>query len=228
MKKRLSLLVFMAFVGAVSPPAHAADVTVIHGINGIDLGAARELPVDIAVNGQCALKGVKFAQSAKVSLDKGQYRVTVYPSNGACSAKSVIDQTLTIDDSNSFASLSVIASLTAAGAPRLAVYDNSRSYAFAPAVAVRHLALAPAVFAKIDPEGFAGRSAKKIANGDAGESYSVWDTKIAYKVTISTSRKGGVIKRLKGKTRTSQVAWRIFHIVGSLKNGLEIVQQDVR
>ena len=57
----------ISFLGAV-PLASAANVNVVHGIDGRDLGLARALPVDIAVNGTCSLKGVKFKESALVEL----------------------------------------------------------------------------------------------------------------------------------------------------------------
>lgn len=201
---------------------------VIHGINGADLGLVRELPVDIAVNGKCALKGVQFTQSTQVALDKGKYQITVHPANGTCSAKGIIEKTLAIDDSNYFASFSVIASLTDTGTPRLAVYNNNESYAFSTAVAVRHLAFAPAVFAKIDVDGFTRGSPKRIKNGDLGETFAAWTDSISYKISITKGRKGGVLARLQGKTRAKRETWRIFHVVGSLKNGLAIVKQDVR
>lgn len=218
---------FVAAMGLLANQAHAASVTIIHGINGLDLGLARELPVDIAVNGKCALKGVTFTGSTQVALDKGSYRVTVHPANGSCSAKAVIDQTLTIDSSNDYASLSVIASLTETGSPRLAVYNNNTNMGLGNGIGVRHVAFAPPVYAKADIVGVTSRAPKLIKNGDAGEVNINWVTSVPYKVTVSTGKRSGVLARLQGKFRNSRVTWRIFHIVGSLKNGLEIVTQDV-
>lgn len=221
-KHTLGYILTLAALGVAN--AHAASVTVIHGINGLDLGAARELPVDIAVNGTCALKGVQFTQSTKVTLDKGAYRLTVHPSDGKCSTKAVIDQAVTIDDRTAKASLTIVASLNSSGAPTLAVYDNT---VLAVAVGVRHVALAPAVFVKIAAAGYQSQPAQRISNGGEGALFAVWDNKIQYRITISSSRVGGVLARLNGKLRSNRGPWRYFYVVGSIKNGLEIVQQDI-
>jgi len=204
--------------------AHAASVTVIHGINGLDLGATRELPVDIAVNGTCSLKGVKFTQSTRVSLEKGSYRITVHPSDGSCSAAAVIDQTVTIDERTEKASLTLVASLKSSGTPTLAVYDNT---VFGVSVGVRHVALAPAVFVKIGAARYSSQRPTRIKNGGYGALFAVWDNLIDYRITISTSASRGVLARLNGKVRSNRTLWRYFYVVGSLKNGLEIVQQDI-
>jgi hypothetical protein len=217
-------------IGLMAGDAHAATVKIIHGINGLDLNAARELPVDIAVNGQCALKGVKFAQSTDVQFPPGTYRVTVHPSNGSCSQKAVIDQQLKIEgDANDGWSYSVIASLSEAGAPQLVSYFNNDVYGWTNAVAVRHLAFAPPVFVKIDVKGAprGTKRVKRIRNGDSGAGYFAWAESIPYTITVATSRTGAPIATLKGRSRNSRAVWRIFHIVGSVKNGLEIVQHDV-
>ena len=221
-KHTLGYILALATLGVAN--AHAASVTVIHGINGLDLGATRELPVDIAVNGTCALKGVQFTQSTKVALVKGLYRLTVHPSDGKCAAKAVIDQTVTIDDRTAKASLAVVASLNSSGTPTLAVYDNT---VLAVAVGVRHVALAPSVFVKIAAAGYPSQPAKRVTNGGEGALFAAWDNKIQYRITISSSRAGGVLARLNGKIRSNRTQWRYFYVVGSIKNGLQIVQQDV-
>jgi hypothetical protein len=233
MKTSMKRGIFAAFaataMGLMAGDAHAATVRVIHGINGLDLNAARELPVDIAVNGQCALKGVKFAESTDVELAPGTYRVTVHPSNGSCSQKAVIDQQLKIEgDSSRGWSYSVIASLSEAGAPQLVSYFNNDAFGWARVVAVRHLAFAPPVFVKIDVKGAAQstKKAKRIKNGDYGAAYGSWDTVIPYTITVATSRTGKPLATIKGTSRVTSSTWRIFHIVGSLRNGLEIVRHE--
>jgi hypothetical protein len=227
MKGRKLLLGLAAFVASSVGQAHAATVTVIHGINGLDLNTARELPVDIAVNGSCALKGVQFTQSTQVNLGKGTYEVTVHPSDGACKQSAVIRQTIKIDESTARASLSVVASLSADGAPQLAVFNNSATLGISVAVAVRHTAFAPPVFAKIDAIGYRPQPAKRISNGGRSNVFGVLGGEIPYRITISSNRAGGVLARLRGKLRFTRQVWRIFYVVGSPANGLEIVQQDV-
>ena len=95
--KQVKYLVFalMALFGSAHN-AMAADVRVIHGINGEDLGLAKALPVDISVNGSCALKGVTFKQSAKVELGAGDYTIRVFVATGSCSGTPVIVKSVTI------------------------------------------------------------------------------------------------------------------------------------
>jgi len=218
-----TLLASVAIVaGLCVGQAHAASVTVIHGINGLDLNAERTLPVDIAVNGTCALKGVKFTQSKKVALENGSYRITVHPADGSCSSEAVIDQSVTVKDQTS---LSIVASLNSTGAPSLAVYDN---FVMAVAVGVRNVAYAPPVFVKIDAASYSSQPVKRIRSGKGGALFAVWDTSIDYRITIASRRGGGILDILNGKIRSSRVVWRYFYVVGSVKNGLAIVRQDVK
>ena len=57
----------------VSPPAAASDIVdfdmgfnasvyIVHGIPGQDLGFAENLPIDIAVDGDCVLRNLVFGQ----------------------------------------------------------------------------------------------------------------------------------------------------------------------
>ncbi len=64
---------------AIAGTASAADVYAVHGINGLDLGAVAELPVDIAINGSCDLTGVEFGDVAgALTVDPGLYEVEVF------------------------------------------------------------------------------------------------------------------------------------------------------
>ena len=154
----------------------------------------------------------------------------MHPSDGTCSQQAVINQQLTIEgDSGAGWSYSVIASLSEAGTPQLVSYFNNDVYGWTAAVAVRHLALAPSVFVRINVKGDprSSRKVTRIRNGDAGAAYLAWAESIPYTITVSTSRSGKALATLKGQARNSKAVWRIFHIVGSLKNGLQIVQHDV-
>jgi hypothetical protein len=67
--------------------ARAADVIVVHGINGSDLGLAEALPVDVAVNGGCALRDFQFGDITNeppISLPAGPYEIEVRLSDGDC------------------------------------------------------------------------------------------------------------------------------------------------
>jgi hypothetical protein len=207
--------------------ANAATITVIHGINGLDLNAASELPVDIAVNGSCALKGVKFTQSTAVELGTGTYSITVHPADGKCGAASVIKESLIIDDKNSFASLSAVASLSASGAPQLLLFNNTQDLGFPSTLAVRHAAFAAPVFVKFDIVGYRKSPATRVSNGKISAIFSALDSRLAYNISVSATRKSGTITRLRGAIRTPRQIWRVFYVVGSARNGLAIVKQDV-
>jgi hypothetical protein len=115
MLKNLYILTTSLAINVVAAASvHAATVNVVHGIDGRDLDADASLPVDIAVNGDCALKGVTFTQSAKVELASGDYTITVHPADGACGTTPVITQSVTISDEEG-RSFSAVASLTQAG-----------------------------------------------------------------------------------------------------------------
>lgn len=114
LSKTVTAAVF-AFSAGTAAFASPVVVNVVHGIDGRELGTAQELPVDIALNGACALKGVSFKQSALIDADAGKsYQVTVHPSDGKCGNTAVIDQSLTIPNDGTTA-LSVVASLSSRG-----------------------------------------------------------------------------------------------------------------
>lgn len=55
-----------------------ATAYVVHGINGKDLGTDEALPVDVELNGKCALTGFEFRDIAgPLKLDPGTYDVNV-------------------------------------------------------------------------------------------------------------------------------------------------------
>ena len=69
---------------ASSAQAQTTSVTVIHGIDGTDLGLDEPLPVDVHVSGVgCALTGCVFRQvSDRLELPSGSYD-TRRPDDGA-------------------------------------------------------------------------------------------------------------------------------------------------
>ncbi len=199
---------------------HAATVNVVHGIDGRDLGAARDLPVDIAVNGTCALKGVTFKQSAPVELTPGSYTVTVHSADGKCGQNPVIKQSFTIanDGSRSF---SAVASLSQSGSPQLALFNNSRELFLPAAVTVRHLAKAGQVAVKFSSSELAKPKTTRIRNGKAA-TLSVLTDRIPYTATIQGLVRRTTIARLTG---VGAKRFTIYNIVGSAKNGFSIISE---
>lgn len=211
-------------VGASALPAHAAKVNVIHGIDGRDLGASRDLPVDIAVNGVCSLRGVTFTQQALVELGTGTYQITVHPSDGACSNGAVIAQSVTIPSESETSRFTAVASLTASKAPQLAVFETQL---FAPRVSVTHLAAAGPINVEVSATDYKylGRPIKsRIKNGQQGASYGFLARRIRYRIDIKTGSQRAR-RRLEGSVTRAQ---RNFLVVGSLQNGLTVISEDVR
>jgi hypothetical protein len=75
-----------------APGGGTAEVTVIHGVNGLDLGASEELPVDVFVDGVgCALTDFHFGDiSPRLELPEGTYAITVSFSDGSCGGDAAI------------------------------------------------------------------------------------------------------------------------------------------
>jgi hypothetical protein len=92
----LRAIVFAAAGVLLSLPAAAqsrAEVFVVHGIPGADVsGAPRDLPVDVSVNGACALPNFRYGQIVgPLQFNPGTYRVAVhFPATGSCTSAAVI------------------------------------------------------------------------------------------------------------------------------------------
>ena len=135
--------------GAAAQSTLEGEVTVVHGINGMDLGLDEALPVDIAVNGGCALEDVPFRTiSDAIALPAGSYAIDVSLSDGVegnCDA-SLLAFSGTADLAVA-ESATLVAHLDQNGAARLSQFSNQVG-PIAPGdtrVAVIHAAAAPAV-----------------------------------------------------------------------------------
>ncbi len=204
----------------VSVPAMAAGVNVVHGIDGRDLGLEQSLPVDIAVNGTCALKGVTFKQSALVDLPPAEYTVTVHLANGSCSQAPVITKKFTIPNDAS-SSFSAVASLNTQGTPQLAIFNNSRELFLPSAVTVRHLAKAGPVFVKYSSRELLRPQTFRIRNGKSA-TLSVLTARLPYTATIFTLLSRAPVARLTG---VGAKKFTIYNVVGSKANGFTIITE---
>jgi hypothetical protein len=132
-----------------------ARVVVVHGIPGGAVGAAADLPVDVSVNGACALPGFRYKQIVgPLTLPAGTISVAVHPANPArpCGLPAIIGPAdITLNGNEDAA---IIAHLTATGAPTASKYsvnvaptvDNKAR------VSVFHTAAAPAVDIHLGPQ----------------------------------------------------------------------------
>lgn len=219
MRAPLKILVcgLISFLGAM-PLASAANVNVVHGIDGRDLGLARALPVDIAVNGACALKGVKFKESALVELAPATYTITVHLADGSCSQAPVITKQVTIPEN--WRVFSAVASLSSSGTPQLAVFNVSE-FLIPSAVIVRHLAQAGSVGVKLSSSEITSSQNSRIRNGQQA-ALTVLSNRVPYAANIYPGASRRSIARLTGVGRNK---FTIYNIVGSTKNGFTIIPE---
>jgi hypothetical protein len=206
-------------VGASALPAHAAKINVVHGIDGRDLGTSQALPVDIAVNGSCALTGIQFKQQTTVELGVGSYAISVHPSDGSCSNAPVIEKTLTIGENDDARRYTAVASLTGKRAPQLAVFETGY---FGAAVEVRHLAAAGGVSVDIRVPGYRAQRTP-IRNGKIAR-FGLWARALRYRIDVFPGASRRAIVNLSGSIRNRQ---RNFYIVGSAQNGFTIISEDI-
>jgi hypothetical protein len=128
--------------------SNAANVYVIHGINGMDLGVDKDLPVDVFVGGVgCALTSFPFMQVAgPVALPAGTYNIQISLANPSnpCSNAPVIAGDFTFDAGMTY---TVIAHLTASGAPTASQFANDVSFTGRgkTRISLAHTAFAPEV-----------------------------------------------------------------------------------
>lgn len=226
MKPLASFVFALSAIVITTKCAVAADVNVIHGIDGRDLGLAQELPVDISVNGACALKGVTFKQSAKVQLGAGDYNVKVFVATGSCAGTPVIEKNVTIPQAAEKNSFSLVASLSGRGAPQLAVFQNTGNGWPLPGIIIRHLAKAGAVRVRLGTieDGFRTPAELITVRNGKEASRFVLNTKFQYRGSID-ARPVGPIVPLKGDIRRDI---RIVYVVGSATNGFSLITENVK
>jgi hypothetical protein len=155
MKKALFVLTAALFVFAMLPAnsmAQHADVYVIHGIPGSDLGLDPELPVDISVNGAGAIPGFKFMQVAgPLTFEPGEYNIKIALANADTpySNDAVIEADVKIRAGQN---VTIVAHLTEDGGITASkiVNDVSPTANKKGRVAAHHLAAAPIVDAEFN------------------------------------------------------------------------------
>jgi hypothetical protein len=191
MKKRSAVLLAIVAIVALTVPGAAiaqdtenntADVYVIHGIPGEDLGLDPALPVDVLVDDAlCLLEGFEFGdQAGPVALDEGTYNIKIgladetNPCDGAANSP-VIEADVPFVAGES---ATVIAHLTEDIAPTASKFtlDVSRVGVWVSRIGVYHTAAAPAV----DVKGYRDRSPGRtinllnVSNGEGGAVKQVW------------------------------------------------------
>lgn len=198
--------------------ASAANVNVVHGIDGRDLGLEQALPVDIAVNGACALQGIKFKESTIVELAPADYTITIHLADGSCSKPAVITKQVTIPENVRV--FSAVASLSSRGSPQLAIFNVSELF-LPSTVSVRHLAQAGGVTVKFSSPELLSSQSTRIRNGKQA-TLAILSNRVLYTANIYPGASRRSIARLSGVGRSK---FTIYNIVGSKKNGFSIISE---
>lgn len=160
MKRTVFSLVGAMMITAVGTPAANADghesmVYVVHGIPGQDLGLEPALPVDVSVNGACALEGFAFGDIVgPIALPADMYDIAISLANedDPCGNDPVIDASVELMGGLNY---SIVAYLDDGGSPTAGLFENDvtptgRGKA---RLIVQHTANAPAVDISVRRDG---------------------------------------------------------------------------
>jgi hypothetical protein len=224
MRKLVFVLVVFALLVAIVPSVGAtgpAQVYVVHGIPGKDLGVNPALPVDIKVGNLCALTNFTFGQIAgPVPLPPGTYRIQISLSDGKCGKPPVIAENVLFGRSENAA---VVAHLRVNGQPTLTKFTNfvQNPGSNKSRLLIRHTANAPVVDITAQRPWASQPALKVVGVANAQVKYGEvnvtvpsgkWDVRL-FPTGSSTVVFGPVQLNL-----SAQKIYMIF-AVGSLKNG---------
>jgi hypothetical protein len=173
----IAVMAALAFASPVWADGHLAAVYVVHGIPGTDLDSNGdpELPVDISVNGGCALEGFRFGEIVgPIMLEPGSYDIEISPADpdDPCSGAPVISVSgLMLEEGTNY---SIVAHLDEFGGPTASAFVNNveatgRGKA---RLIAHHTAAAPAVDVTVSREEDGTGPSLTIAdfvNGDQAE-----------------------------------------------------------
>jgi len=200
-----------------------ALVTVIHGITGADLGLDATLPVDVWISGLgCALTDFRFGDvTDRLPVPAGSYDVRISlvdESTGACEGPVAVEADGVPFEAGEKAT--VIAHLTAGGAPTASKFTNDLSRASSPLAGrliVHHTAAAGAVDVGVFRRFFIFLLRRGlfegVENGDAG-GIDLFDGR--YEVSIAPAG-GPSIFDQKARVRRGEAT--LAYAVGSVESG---------
>jgi len=145
MKLSIPLVALAVLALALPFSASAQSIAAVHAINGTDLGASKAFPVDIAVNGGCALTNFRFGDiTGYIELGRGNFDIDISVSDGNCGNEPVLSTTVKLRNGDF---KTVVAQLDANGAPITATYNDDQTTARSRngRITFRHAAAAPSV-----------------------------------------------------------------------------------
>ena len=227
MKTCSLLLAAAALLTLPATAAQAADAKlfVIHGIPGDDLGLDADLPVDISVNGACALQGFTFGTiEGPIRLPADTYNVEIRladpdPCSGAVAVPSTpfplsLGQTATI-----------IAHLTGGGAPTASAFDNDvRELDDEARVSVHHTAAAGPV--DVSLRRIKSRKSITIEDLANGEQVAAEVRPGRYRVAISPAGSATPVFG-PARIRLGEEVASFFYAVGTPGTTFDVLRLDI-
>lgn len=217
MKTSLFTTLLLGALSFIPTLASAATITVVHGINGLDLGLPRALPVDIAVDGSCALSNVTFGASTRVELPQGTYQVTVHPSTGDCSSAPVIDQEVSVPAG--VKNVGLVAQIADSGTPQLKAFVNDSEAGW---IVVNNASRGAKIFAGSGLRGWIFYYANPLANGEGKAIAGFAKNRRLQVVLIRANQRRPFYKKMIKAGPTA-----VLYVVGSRKNGQLVVEERI-
>jgi len=192
-----------------------ASVYVVHGIDGKDLGAPSALPVDVAVNGACAIKGLTFKQIVgPLALPSGSYDIAVHlveSGKAACGGTTAISASGVAIAAGS--NISIVAHLADAtpAKPTASVFVNDvRPAGFRARLVARHTAN----FGPVDVYLDGSPAFVDVMNGQQGAA-KVWPGKH----TVAITPTGSSTKAFEATLHLHPFKVYVGYAVGTPANG---------
>lgn len=168
------------------------DVYVVHGIPGDDLGLDPALPVDIAVNGACALDDIVFTDVLPTTLETGHYRIEISVSDGVVGTCDGLPAVAGSIDISVAETATIVAHLDQNGAPTISKFTNKLGKLDdLSRVVVIHAAAAPAVDVKAKGSKCARLKLRDLAPGD--QSFAADVPPDTYKVVVRGANGEGTV-----------------------------------
>lgn len=167
--RNLALAAVLTLIAIPAVAQHPGALVAAHGLNGLDLGLPRALPVGVSLDGACAVPNFKFGETiGPIALDRGTYRIEIsVPADGNCGGDVVISGNVRISPGQITA---IVAHVDTAGAPTASVFpiDAATPRQGFGRTYIAHMANAPKVDITLSQPGRINKGAVvTVKNGQA-------------------------------------------------------------
>jgi hypothetical protein len=207
-----------------------ASVYIVHGIPGEDLGLDHDLPVDLAVNGTCIVRGLPFGQIHGPHMftpDVHQFNFSLADSFSPCANSGDPVAVLEVDFSDG-GHRSVVAHLDASGDPDATAFYNDLTTLLPTEsrAILHHTAAAPMIdiTLRTDLPNAPGLGCVQATNGDQCTGELLWGV---WGLLIGPP---SIQEILYGPQMVMLPPWKanLFYVVGSLDNDtLTVLHKEV-